>query len=90
MTKSNDERNAPDPLDVPTGPRFTSNPRVLEIEEDMIADGATIENRARPLAASNATVDELRGEIEAEAASESPDRQRIAALNRQLKALKNQ
>jgi len=87
VTKSNEERAAPDPLAVAPGPRYTSNPAVLRIEEELTADGATIKNRAEPLAASNATVDELRAEIEEEAASENPDRQRIAALNRQLKAL---
>jgi len=90
MTDTNprdDSRNAADPLDVAPGPRYTGNKTILKLEDELRDEGVEIPNRARPLAASNATADELRTEIEEEAATESPDRQRIAALNRQLKAL---
>jgi len=87
MTSRDENRSAPNPLDVAPGPRYTGNDRILKIEDELRDEGVEIPNPARPLAASNATADELRAEIDDEAASESPDRQRIAALNRQLKAL---
>jgi len=84
MTNEPDTRATKNPLNVPAGPRFTSNPAILRHEEEL-----DTENPARPLADSTATVEELREEVADEAASDDPDRQRISVLNQQIKAIQD-
>jgi len=73
MTNEPDTRATKNPLDVPAGPRFTSNPAILRHEEEL-----DTENPARPLADSTATVEELREEVATKRQATTPTASALA------------
>jgi len=69
--------------------RFTENPEVLDIERQLVADGATLPNRAIPFKYHPSWREyddpqEIRSLIEAETDKDNPNKQLIGLLNEQL------
>jgi hypothetical protein len=75
--------------DIPAGPRFSGSEEILRIEQELVAEGRDMPNRAIPLEYHPEKRDyddaeQIRAEIEAEAEKEHPNRSLIGLLNRQL------
>lgn len=88
QTPNDDEKPAGSdqvPADIPVGYRFSGNSNILEIEQELLADGVELPNRAIPIKyhAANADYDKesIKEIIKTETEKDHPNRQLIGYLN---------
>lgn len=75
--------------DIPAGDRYTGNPEILRIEEELLDDGVDLDNPAKPIEEHPENdnfddVDDVQAAIKSEVSKDNPDRDRIGQLNRLL------